>query len=486
MAIPGGAPRASTLRSTDRMRFRLFGIPIEIQLGFWFIAVLLGWGSLSGSRQYLIVEWVAVVLVSIIVHELGHALAMLRYGLRPEITLYTMGGLTAGEGMQRLGRAQRIFISFAGPLAGFILGGAVIALTYAVPALRQVPAVDAGPAEWTLFSAMSDLVWVNIGWGVINLIPVLPLDGGHILEDSLGPRRARLTATISVGAGGLVTLLALSQGQLWIAFVFGLCTFQSYQRFRMAAEAEAPRRVSKPVEPEEPIAPELAQMIAKARAALADDRYDEAGTLAELIIADKPPKRARLDALTVLAWAHLLKGRAEEAGRVVKAIARDREPDPALVGAVLFQQNQHEEARKVFEAARAAGDDRKEIVGPLIQILIAQGEVARAAAIALDIVESLSDEDVRQMAAIALEHEAYGWSARLYEALFDRTSDPDDAYAAARSKSLEGDVPAALGLLRRAVAAGFDDRKRAWSDAALEQLRDGESSGELEALLPRP
>src|SRR5690606_1252702 len=102
-------------------------------------------------------------------------------------------------------------------------------------------------------------------------------------------------------------------------------------------------------------------------------------------------------------------------------------------------------------------DDRKEIVGPLIQVLIKQGEVARAAAIALDIVETLSDDDVRQMAEIAAEHAAHGWAARLFEALFERRHRADDAYEAARHKSLDGDLAGALLLLERAVRAGFTD-----------------------------
>ena len=470
------------------MRFRLFGIPTEIQLGFWFIAVILGVDRLQSARQYLIVEWVAVVLLSILIHELGHAFAMIRHGLRPEITLYTMGGLTStpASGMGRLSRGQRIFVSFAGPLAGFIFGGLIIALTYAAPSLAQVPVETGGPAQWTLYAAILDLQWVNILWGLINLIPVLPLDGGHILEDALGPKRARLTATISVSAGALVTLASLALGQYWIAFVFGLCTFQSYQRYRATEtpEQRAPQPVAEP--PEEPATPEVSEALQKARAALLEDRYDEAGTHAELVMTSSPPRKARIEALEIIAWAHLLEGRPEEAARAVKAVQRDGDPDLALVGSILFAKDEFEAAREVLEAGRANGDDRKEIVGPLIQILIRQGEVPRAAAIALDIIDTLSDEDARQMATIAFEAEAWGWSARLNEALFERTGSPDDAYAGVRSRTLEGDVSAALALLRRAVAAGFSDAARVWSDKALEQLRSDDLATELEALLPRP
>jgi hypothetical protein len=98
-------------------------------------------------------------------------------------------------------------------------------------------------------------------------------------------------------------------------------------------------------------------------------------------------------------------------------------------------------------------------------------------------VDTLSEDDARRMAAIACDAQSYSWAARLSEAIFERSGTADDAYQAARARALEGDGPGALALLRRAVAAGFSDAARAWSDAALEPLRAG---GELEALLPRP
>lgn len=470
------------------MRFRLFGIPIEIQFGFWLIAGFLGSSRLQGPYPFLIVEWVAVVLVSILVHELGHAFAMGRHGLPTAITLYAMGGVTStpSSNYGRLSRLQRIFVSFAGPLAGFILGGLVLGLTYLVPSLGALPTRMSGPAELTIYQGIEDLVWVNIGWGLVNLIPVLPLDGGHILEDALGPRRAKLTAYISIAFGAGVALIGLYLEMWVLAIIFGLAGFTTYQRFR-AEHADAPRpRDPKPAKRQDAIPPEVTAQLSKAQAALLDDRFDEAGTIAELVLAGSPPKKARVEALEVIAWAHLLENRPDEAARAIKAIQREGNPDLALVGSVLLAKNELDAAREILEAARAGGDDRKQVVGPLIQILIQQGEVSRAAAIALDILETLSDEDTRQMATIAFDHQAWGWSARLSEALFERTGSPDDAYAGVRSRSLEGDVAGALALLKRAVAAGFSDATRVWSDKALEGLRNDDVGTELETLLPRP
>jgi Zn-dependent protease len=468
------------------MRFSLFGIPVEIQMSFWLIAVLLDIDTLlRGQHKFLILVWVAVVFFSIMLHELGHSLAMMRHGMRPEITLHMLGGLTSSHGMNSLTRRQRIFVSFAGPLAGFCLAALVFLATLVAPSLVAPLPEGASKASLVVQAAVLQLLWVNFGWGIINLIPVLPLDGGHILEDILGPTRSRITATLSLIAGSTVALYCLSTKQLWIAFIFGLATLQSFQRYRAATKERGQPKGKAPAKAEETLEPAIVAKLQEAKEALADDRCDEAGTLAELVLSEEPPKRARLAALQILGWAHLLENRPKEAARIVKAIERIGEPDLALVGAIMLAEERDDEARKVLERARSHGDDRKEVIGPLIQILVKQNEVARAAAIALDIVDTLSEDDVRQMASIAFDHEAFAWSSRLSEAVFERSGEPDDAYEAARGRALDGDPAGALILLRRAVAAGFTDGARVWSDKALEVLRSSDIAVELEALLPR-
>ena len=463
------------------MRFRLFGIPIEIQAGFWLMAAALGFPLLRDEHKASILVWVGVVFVSIMVHELGHALAIIRYGSEPAITLYYFGGLTSWQRPQSVGRWQRIVVSFAGPGAGFILAG----LVYAT--LRLAPSITRDLPYYASF-AVEQLLWVNFAWGLFNLIPVLPFDGGHILVEALGPQRVRTSAIVSLVCGVAIALFFAVGGHLWVTFLVGMGAVQSFQRLQAAAAPEPVRPTRRPEQARAEAAaaeasPELAAKLAAARQALLDERYQQAALLAEAVLEAQPPRPVQRDALHVLGWAHVLADHAREAAQVLATIERTGQIDKGLAAAVLRANGRTDVARTVLEAARAEGDDRKEIVGPLIQLLIEQGEVARAAAIALDIVDSLSEEDARKMAEIACGAKSYGWAARLSEAIFERSGAPDDAYDAARARALEGDKPGALALLRRAVAAGFTDAARAWSDAALEQLRAG---GELETLLPRP
>jgi tetratricopeptide (TPR) repeat protein len=327
---------------------------------------------------------------------------------------------------------------------------------------------------------------VNIAWGIFNLIPVLPLDGGHVLEHALGPRRIRLTAGISFLAAGSLAVLSLRWGMFWIGILFVMSAIQSFNRFRTEPDITAANlERSRPrTPPEDPVPGELLALIRRARRALADDRLVEAIALADKILATDPapPRPAAREAHEVLSWARLLSDDVKGAVASLAQARRLGEPDRALAAAVHRALGEVRQARRILEEARAAGDDRKEIVGPLIQILIEAGEVPRAAALALDIVDSLSEEDARKMAEIAFEHGAFEWSAHLYEAVFRRNGEGEDAYGAARASAKDGNLEKALELLRRAVEAGFTDRARAWSDAALEPLR----SGPLETVLPRP
>src|SRR5262249_7364769 len=109
-------------RTPYDLNFRLFGFPVRIHPLFWLGAVLLGANALEAQDgkglQYLLI-WVFVVLVSLLVHELGHAISFRFYGSDAHIVLYLFFGLAVGSPDVR-GRGRRIMVSLAGPLAGFL------------------------------------------------------------------------------------------------------------------------------------------------------------------------------------------------------------------------------------------------------------------------------------------------------------------------------------------------------------------------------
>lgn len=464
------------------LSFRLFGIPVDVQPWFWMTAVLFQFSLLQRGRYAELAVWVLVVFVAVLIHELGHALAVRRHRVQPTITLYWMGGLTTWRAVLPVRRLDGFIISLAGPFAGFLAAGLVLG---AMTLLSRYSPQTYGALPDLLFAGVRMFMFANVYWGLFNLIPVQPLDGGHALEYALGPRRERLAAGISFLAGALGAAYFVSTGNIYPALLLGLAAVQSLQRLRSASDdvTELDRRPPPPPR-EDPIPGEILALLRRARRAVADEQLDEAAALATEVLTKEPepPRAALREAHEIIGWISMLSGDTRGAATALAQARRYGTADPALAAAVIRAQGDSRQARRLLEEARASGDDRKEIIGPLIQILIEHGEVPRAAAVALDIIESLSEEDARQMASIAYEHGAFEWSARLYEAVFRRTGASEDAYAAARASARGGDLDRAQALLREAVEAGFSDRARAWSDAALEPLRNGL----LEAVLPRP
>src|SRR4051812_41338724 len=91
-----GPPPRWAARKRRVMSFRLFGVNVEIQLFFWVTAVFFGFPYVQNpaAPRGALVAWVLIVFVSVLVHEYGHAFAVKRHGIEPEIALHGMGGVT--------------------------------------------------------------------------------------------------------------------------------------------------------------------------------------------------------------------------------------------------------------------------------------------------------------------------------------------------------------------------------------------------------
>lgn len=230
------------------LRFSIGDIPVRVHPLFWLIALLLGF---SGDLLTILI-WILVVFVSVLVHELGHALAFRFYGIRSQIVLHAMGGLTIPEaaplgfGWARVSPTphQEVVISLAGPLAGFafamlvmlgvvVSGGALFtSRLFGILPLPLTAILPFGGNMPSIFATM--LLFVNIFWGIFNLLPVFPLDGGQVTRNILiqydpwdGARKAQW---VSVIAGGVIALFALLvMRSVYVALLFGILAFQSYQ-----------------------------------------------------------------------------------------------------------------------------------------------------------------------------------------------------------------------------------------------------------------
>ncbi|MBN2584901.1 MAG: hypothetical protein JXL80_17690 [Planctomycetes bacterium] len=205
------------------VQFRLLGFPVRVEASFLVMAAILGIGS--GSLQGIL-AWMVAVFVSVLLHELGHAVVVRTYGIRPEIVLYGMGGQTRYTAWRPLNPWQEIAISAAGPGIGLIVGAALWLN------LRQLGA----PSAPILRMLLNSLLWVNIVWSLLNLLPILPLDGGNIMASIMhlarGYRREELPLAISVICGVAVGLVALYFGRIFGTILVAMFTLQNVARFR--------------------------------------------------------------------------------------------------------------------------------------------------------------------------------------------------------------------------------------------------------------
>jgi Zn-dependent protease len=100
---------------------KIFGIPTKVEPSFLVLSLFLA--ANRGLNLLLLLEWLVIVFISVLLHELGHALVARRFGLSPQITLYSMGGLTSWSEVTEIAPPKHLAISLAGPAAGFLLGG---------------------------------------------------------------------------------------------------------------------------------------------------------------------------------------------------------------------------------------------------------------------------------------------------------------------------------------------------------------------------
>jgi len=223
------------------INFKMFGTPVQIQPWFWITTLVLGWSQDSLAT----LAWVAVVLVSILVHEFGHVTAYRAFGSQGAVLLYSWGGL-AIPAREIRGTLQRIVVALAGPFAGFSLAAITVVAAMNLGAqidfgvqMMVVPSLRAlFPREtyvdhvyWVIL--VNDLLFVNFYWGLMNLLPVSPLDGSHvsraILERASPAHWRRLWLLLSAGVAFAIAGVALYARSFYVAIMFLLLAIGSLQ-----------------------------------------------------------------------------------------------------------------------------------------------------------------------------------------------------------------------------------------------------------------
>jgi stage IV sporulation protein FB len=290
------------------LSFRLGKIPVRIQPAFFVMALFLGLFDPDPAR---VATWVGIVLVSVMLHELGHAATGLAFGLEPRIDLHAMGGTTSWSSARPLQTWQRIAISLGGPFAGFVVA-AVVRFGIGERAFPPTPIGD---------FAYRNLLFVNFSWGLLNLAPMLPLDGGNVMAQILnaatggrGERPARIVSIVV--AGVCVPLGWLILGSWWAALLAASFVATNWRGLRDlgAREHDAPMRAS----------------LEQAYAALDAKDAERILALARPVALGSRTPQVRAEALQLLAFGFLLEGRVADADAAIAALPAGFSPHPSL------------------------------------------------------------------------------------------------------------------------------------------------------------
>lgn len=232
-------------RTAYDVRFHLFGVEVRIHPFFWIFSLLM---SPTGNPKLALI-WIAAVILSLLVHEFGHVLAFRSYGIRSNIVLHAFGGLTIPEGSgysgsfgPRFSNGASAVIAFAGPAAEILsavamlgavrlTGHEVILIRGGLLGFEAIPNLVDFPniMQFVYFYGIISFVW-----GAINLLPIIPLDGGKIsqalflrIDPQTGLKQALILSILAAIFVGLY--LVVQTGSLWNALLFAYLAFMNYQ-----------------------------------------------------------------------------------------------------------------------------------------------------------------------------------------------------------------------------------------------------------------
>lgn len=197
-------------------------IPVTIYPTFWIVAALIGFFNSQSWSGTLI--WMLIIFVSVLIHEFGHALTALMFGKNPKIELVAFGGLTYHDS-ENLPFWKQFFIVLDGPLFGFFL------FLFATAILAFAP-----PSNENMLVLFKTFQWVNLFWTLLNLLPVMPLDGGQLLriicEGFWGVRGFKYALLTSMVIAAGMSFFFFIAHAILVGAIFFLLAFQSFDTWR--------------------------------------------------------------------------------------------------------------------------------------------------------------------------------------------------------------------------------------------------------------
>ncbi|MBS0615860.1 MAG: M50 family metallopeptidase [Verrucomicrobia bacterium] len=294
-------------------------IPIKIYPAFWIFSALIG--LLLANFDFLqMFIWVGIIFISVLFHEFGHALTALAFGQKPQIGLVAMGGVTSYDGPP-LRFWKQFLITLNGPVFGGILAGGFYLLSIYVTGKVQ--------------PLLHQIFLVNVIWTVVNVLPILPLDGGQLLRIILegifhvkGVRYAMLTSSI---LAALLSLFFFVTQNIFAGAIFFLFAFENFTGFRRTKHLTQADRSD-----------ELRKALENADIQLQTGHKEEARLAFEQVRKDAKEGLIFVMASQYLAMLDVDSGHKKEAYEILLPIKEDLDPQGlALLHALAFEEKNY-------------------------------------------------------------------------------------------------------------------------------------------------
>jgi Zn-dependent protease len=228
------------------LSFRLAGVPVSVHLSFLLLAFF-GW--LRFEDPMYTAAWTIGVFFAILAHEAGHAFTARGFGAPGvRIMLFAFGGATTYPLITRITPGRRFLISAAGSAVGIATGAALMAFG------TSQGWFDVDFGGWPPYERISPdfLSVMAVGyieaalfWGILNWLPMRPLDGGQMVQSLLEmvvPSIAeQATRAVSLVIGVPVIIWALLNQQLFIAMIVGFMLMSGLRGQSTASQRSQPQ-----------------------------------------------------------------------------------------------------------------------------------------------------------------------------------------------------------------------------------------------------
>ena len=195
----------------------VFGVPIRLHFTFLLLLVLLTVFGFNGTESAVIqVLYLGMLFLSVLLHEIGHAVVSTRFGIRTvEIVVFPIGGIARLERQPK--PQEELWIALAGPMVNLIIA---IALFIYIGNTRGIGAI-LQPTDTNLTERIA---YGNLALAVFNMLPAFPMDGGRVMRSLIARFRPEAEATRIAAASGRVlamglAIFAIVSGQYLMLFI---------------------------------------------------------------------------------------------------------------------------------------------------------------------------------------------------------------------------------------------------------------------------